>query len=79
MAPSCLGRDRGHHRLQEGSNRNRDEDRGRIGLLELSSTEGLDIDTHVDWALAEALLSTPKVAFRILELQSLASVMHTGL
>ena len=39
---------------------------GRIGLLELSSTEGLDIDTHVDWALAEALLSTPKVAFRIL-------------
>lgn len=39
---------------------------GEIALLKVDAHEGHDIDTHLDWALAEALVSTPTVAFRVI-------------
>ena len=37
-----------------------------VTLLKVDAKEGHDIDTHLDWALAEALVSTPNVAFRVI-------------
>ena len=39
---------------------------GEIALMKVDAHEGHDIDTHLDWALAEALVSTPTVAFRVI-------------
>ena len=39
---------------------------GEVGLLKLKGPEAIDIDTHLDWALAESLLSTPNVAIRVI-------------
>ena len=39
---------------------------GNVALLKLMGHEAIDIDTHIDWALAETLLSTPTVAIRVI-------------
>ena len=39
---------------------------GKTSLLKLSGAEAIDIDTHIDWALAESLLSTPTIGIRVI-------------
>ena len=36
-----------------------------IGLFELSEVEGIDIDTYLDWTLAEKILSRKKILMRV--------------
>ena len=39
---------------------------GQIALLKVGERESLDIDTHMDWAVAESIIATPRTAIRVI-------------
>ncbi|HJN55869.1 MAG TPA: glycosyltransferase [Candidatus Poseidoniales archaeon] len=39
---------------------------GQVALLKVDERESLDIDTHMDWAVAESILATPRTAIRVI-------------